>query len=143
MMLMIRAIFNALINALNLVYGVIPTSANGVAAAAVTLTSAAVAWTWAVAGYVQIAASVGAADVQVYGLTLENFVGAASQGEVSIGTGLAGFEVEIARVPAVNAGYFFPKPIKVPAGTRIAGRYRTSTGAADSVDCKLLTLTGF
>jgi hypothetical protein len=143
MLLLVRALYNLFVKPVAVRLGVFPTSADGVAAAAVTITSFAAAWTVAVL-WTQIVAAVGVTvNTQIIGLTLENFVGAPSQGEVMIGTGAVGFEVEVARVPAASGYYSFARPVLVLAGTRIAARYRTSSGAADSVDGKLLTATGF
>lgn len=142
MFVYIRRIFNALVGTSLIRHGVFPTSADTVAAVAITLTALAVAWS--AGAWAQIVAAVGVtADTQIVGFTLENFVGAASQGEVMIGIGGAGVEVEIGRYPAAAAAYYFNKALYVPSGTRIAARYRTSTGAADTVDIKLLTTTGF
>lgn len=141
MMGFIKRIFDLLIDTGSLVYGVLPTSADTVAAAAVQLTAAAAAWTWGV--YAQIAATVGTADVQIVGVTLESFVGAATQGEVQLASGGAGSEVVFATVPIVGAVYWLPSPVKIPSGTRVAARYRTATGAADNVSVKLLTRSGF
>jgi hypothetical protein len=141
MITMIRRIFRALLESATLRQGVYPTSADGVAAAAVTLLSAGVAWTWG--AWLQIVAATGA-ETQVVGFTLENFVGGApAQGEVAIAVGGAGAEVELGRFPIVAPVYMLPKPIKVEAGVRLSGNYRTSTGIADTVDIKLITLTGF
>lgn len=139
---MVRRLFNALVGSEDLRQGVYPTSADGVAAAAVTLTADAVAWTWG--AWAQIVAAVGmAAETQIVGFSLENFVGAASQGEVQIGSGAGAAEVALATCQVVGAVYMLPKPIRVPAATRLAARYRTSTAVADTVDIKLVTLTGF
>ena len=141
MLLMIRRLFMLLVRPSFTRLGVFPTSADTVAAAAVTLTAAAGIWTWG--AWIQIVAAVGVtADTQVTGLTMENFVGAPSQGEVGIAIGAGGAEVELARVPAANGYYTFPAAILVNAATRVSARYRTSTGIADTVDAKLLTAAG-
>jgi hypothetical protein len=140
MITMIRRIFEALLESAGLRQGVYPTSADGVAAAAVTIAAAAAAWTWG--AWTQIVAATGA-ETQIVGFTLENFVGALAQGEAAIGVGGVGAEVELGRFPIVAAVYMLPKPIKVEAGVRLAARYRTSTVVADTVDIKLITLTGF
>lgn len=143
MLEMIRRLVRLLISSTALVAGVLPTSADTVAATAITLTAAAGAWTWTVL-WTQIVTAVGlTADTQITGFTLENFVGGAAQGEVAIAIGALAAEVEIGRWPIVAATYVLPRPIMVHAGTRITARYRTSTGAADTVDIKLTTLTGF
>jgi hypothetical protein len=139
---LLRRLYNNFIGSDNIVYGVLPTSADGAPATAVTLTAKNVAWTWG--AWAQIAASVGTAEVQIVGATIENFVGAVTQGEVRIGTGAAGAEVEVARFQiAATPPIIFPKPIRVGAGIRVAGAYRTATGAADTVDVKLHILTGY
>jgi len=79
----------------------------------------------------------------VVGFTLENFVGGVTQGEVAIGFGTAPAGTEIGRFPIVGPVYILPRPIRVPAGNGIVARYRTATGVADTVDIKLITLTGF
>jgi len=138
----LRRVFNALIESVDLRYGTFPTSADAVAAAAITIAAAAVAWTFG--AWTQIVAAVGVTvDTQIWGCTLENFVGAVAQGEVEIARGGVGAEVMLVKVPIVGAVYTFPKPVFVPVGTRISARYRTSTGVADTVDVKLLTTTGF
>ncbi len=140
MITMIRRIFEALLESASLRQGVYPTSADGVAALAVTLTKNAAAWTWGV--WAQIVGAT-AAETQIVGFTLENFVGALTQGEVAIGVGAAPNEVELGRFPIVAAVYTLPKPIKVEAGVRLAARYRNANAVADTVDIKLNTLTGF
>ena len=141
MLLMIRRLFLLFVRPTGIRLGVFPTSADGVAAAAVTLTANAVVWTWG--AWATIVAAVGVtADTGIIGLTLENFVGAPSQGEVGLAIGAAGFEVEIARKPSANGYYEFQNPIMALAGNRISARYRTSTGVADTVDMKVLTATG-
>ncbi len=136
---MIARIFALLVNSGAITHNVYPRSADGSAAAAVTLTAHATAWT--AGSYAQIVAS-SVADAWLEGVTLENFVGAASQGEVEIATGGAGSEVIIATVQATAASYRWDKASFIPAGTRIAARYRTSTGAADTVDVKLNVAEG-
>ncbi len=141
MLSLIRALFNLLIRSVSLVAGVLPTSADTVAAAAVTVTAAAGAWTWG--AWTQIAASVGTAPVQITGFTLENPVGAAFQGEIAIGTGTAPAGAERGRWPLVAGHYVLPIPFWVAAGAGVVARLRTSTGAADTIDVKLTTQTGF
>lgn len=138
----IRRIFALLFAATALRLGVYPTSADTVAAAAVTITSAAGAWTWGAWGQIVAAAGV-TAETKITGFTLENFAGAVAQGEVAIGSGGVGAEVELGRRPIAMADYEFPDPLYVPAASRLVARYRTATGAADTVDVKLLTETGF
>jgi hypothetical protein len=141
MYLFIKRIYLLLIGSITLRYGTIPTSADTVAAAAVTATSAAGAWTFG--AWAQLAATVGTAAVQIVGVSLENFTGATSQGEVEIGSGGAGAEVALIRFNATDGNFRLPNPVIVQAGTRVAARYRTSTGAADTVDVKLVVATGF
>lgn len=140
MLALIRRIFLLLVRPTLVRYGTLPTSADTVAAAAVQLTSAAGAWTWG--AWTQIAATVGTSDTQIKGITLENFIGAASEGEVEIGSGLGGFEVALARIQASNGYVTFNPAVLVLGGVRVAARYRTSTGAADNVSVKLMTATG-
>lgn len=136
----VRRIYLALAEAFSLTQGVFPTSADGVSAAATALTAAAVAWTWG--AWAQIVAGTGVTtDVQISGFVLDNFVGANAQGEVQIGTGAGGSEVAIAVSPLVTQ-YTFPKPLGVRAGTRIAARFRTATGVADTCTIKITTLVG-
>ena len=144
MLLMIRRIFNLLVNSQGLRHGVFPTSADTVAAAAVALTANAGAWTWGV--WAQIVAAAGVtADQQITGFTIELpvFGIADAQGEVQVGSGAGGAEVALGTFPLVMPSYTLPKPIRVPAGTRLAARLRTSSAAADTLAIKLLTLTGF
>lgn len=141
MLLMIRRLFLLLVRPTFTRLGVLPTSADTVAAAAVLLAAAGGVWTWG--AWTQIVAAVGVtADTLVTGLTLENFVGGPSQGEVGIAIGAGGFEVELARVPAASGYYTFPSALLVGTNTRVSARYRTSTGIADTVDVKLLTAAG-
>lgn len=139
---LIRRIYLYLVLQSQIVRGVFPTSADLAAAAAVTLTAGAGgAWNWG--AWVQIVAAVGVTvDTQITGLTLENFTGALSQGEVEIGLGGVGAEVTRVTVPSASPDYVLVPPVFVQSGTRIAARYRTSTGAADTVDTKLITATG-
>jgi hypothetical protein len=142
MMSLIRRIFVLLLASTALVHGVFPTSADTVAAAAITLTKNAAAWTWG--AWTQIVAAAGVtAETHIVGFTLENFVGGAAQGEVAIASGGGGAEVEMGRYPIVSATYMLPHPLYVPAATRLSARYRNSNAVADTVDIKLLTETGF
>ena len=147
MLLMIRALFNLLVRSDALRQTVLPTSADTVAAAAIALTANAGAWTWGLWAEIVSAANNGA-DRQITGFTLELpvFGIASAQGEVQISTGAGGAEADppsIGTFPVVAASYTLPKPIRVPAGTRLAARLRTSSAAADTLAIKLLTLTGF
>lgn len=144
MLLMIRRIFNLLIGSDALRQTVLPTSADTVAAAAVGLTANAGAWTWG--AWAEIVSAVNnTADRQITGFTLELPVFGIpdAQGEVQVGTGAGGAEAAIGTFPVVVPNYTLPKPVRVPAGTRIAARLRTSSAAADTIAIKLLTLTGF
>lgn len=136
----IKRIYLLLIGTAALRYSTLPVSADGVTAAAVTATAAAVAWTWG--AWAQISAAT-SADSKLVALTLEDYTGAASQGEVEIGTGAGGSESAIVRIQATAGGMQFTHPVHIASGTRVACRYRTSTGAADTVGVKLNTLTGF
>jgi hypothetical protein len=140
--ILLRRLYNNFVGSDNIIYDTLPTSADTVQANAVTLTAKAAAWQWTIVALV-IAATSGAAECQLYGATMENFVGAATQGEVRVLLGAAPPEVEIARWPISAPVVLFPKPIRIPAASRVVGAYRTATGAADSVDVKLLVLRGF
>lgn len=141
MLNMIRRLFNRAINSINVTHGVLPTSADTVAAAALTLTAGAATWTWG--AWVEVLSAVGnTAARRITGWSLENFVGAASQGEIQIGTGAGGAEIVKGTYQPVGATKDFPTPLMIPTATRIAARYRTSTGVADTVDIKLNTELG-
>ena len=141
MLLLLRRIFLLLVRPTALRLGVFPTSADGVQANAITLTAGAAVWT--AGAWTQIVLAVGVlADTLITGISLENFVGAAAQGEVMIGYGTAPLGTEIARIPMTGAVTMFPRAVWVQAGVGIVARYRTSTGVADTVDVKLLTATG-
>jgi len=141
MLLLTRRIFALLVRPAAIRLGVFPTSVDGVAAAAITVPAAAVAWTTGAWTQIVLAAGV-LADTLITGVSLENFVGAASQGEVWIGVGTAPLGTEIARIPVVGAVTMFPRAVWAQAGVGIVAKYRTSTGVADTVDVKLLTATG-
>lgn len=137
----VRLLHQNVVRSEGLAYGTLPTAADGVAAAAITLTANGVAWTFG--AWAEIVSAAGnTANRQIWGITLENFVGAPSQGEVEIGTGAGGAEAAFCRLPAVAGFYPLPKPRRVATGTRIAARYRVSNAAADTVDVKLCSLTG-
>lgn len=143
MMLLVKAIYNAIIGTGAVRSGVLPTSADGAAAAAITLTKNAVAWTWG--AWAQIVAAAGlTVDTWLVGLTLENLSNPVStiQGEVQVGTGGAGAEAAIGTYPISASVLFLPSRIRIPNGTRIAARFRSSSATADTVDVKLLTQTG-
>jgi len=141
--ILVKRLYNNLVGTENLRYGTLPTSADTVAANAVTLTSAAGAWTWG--AWTQIAlAAVVLVETQIVAVSLENFVGAIAQGEVEIGIGVAPVGAALGRFQiALINGNQLVKPIRIPAATAVVARYRTSTGAADTVDAKLHTLTAF
>ena len=137
----VRQLYAAFINSRLIRHGVLPASADGVADVAITIAAAAVAWTFG--AYTQIVAAAGITqDTRITGFTLENFVGAAAQGEVEIAIGAGGLEVTIGTYPLGLASSVLPKPLFVPNATRVSARYRTSTGVADTVDIKLTTETG-
>jgi len=138
----IRRIFQLLVESDLLRQGVYPTSANGVAAAAQLIAAAAAAWTWGAWTQIVLGAGV-AAETQILGFSLENYVGAPAQGEVEIGYGVAPNGVLLGTFQTAWAGSLLPRPIRIPAGVGIVARYRTATGIADTVDIKLNTLTGF
>lgn len=149
LMVYARRLYNNIIGSDNIVYGVLPTSATDVAAAAFLLTAGVVAWRWnpilaANSTNLIPAANVPIVEFQIVGITFENFVaGAGAQGEVMLLVGAAGADVEVARFQVVPASFTLPKPIRVQPTTRIGARFRTSTGVADTVDVKLNILTGF
>lgn len=135
----LKALFEAFIYTVQVRHGVFPTAATGFAAAAVTLTAAA-AWTFG--AYVQIVAAVGVTKATlITGFTLENFTGVPSQGEVIIAIGPGGVEVEIGRYQVTTERVQLFNPLYIQNATRISAAYRTSTGAADTVDIKLNTAT--
>jgi hypothetical protein len=140
MLELIRRIFNAIVGIVGITVGTLPTSADTVAAAAVQLTAAAGVWTWGAWAQVALAAVV-TTDVQLIGITLENFVGAASQGEVEIGTGTAPAGAAIARVQVTSAYVDLTNGPRILGGNGVVARYRTSTGVADNVSVKLITKT--
>lgn len=140
MLTMLRRIFNLLVRSEALRYGTVPTSADGAAAVAVTLTANAAAWTWG--AYGQLIASTDA-ETLVVGVNIENQVGAPGQGEIAIASGAAAAETELIRVAAVAGYVALPFPVRVANAVRLAARYRVSTGAADTADVKLHTLTRF
>lgn len=138
----IKRLFRQLNVSDNIRYGTLPTSADGAAALAITLPAAAVAWTFG--AWTQIAlAAVVLVDTQIEEATMENFVGAAGQGEIEIGTGVAPAGALLARAQISGPTIRFSNPIRIPAATGVVARYRTSTGVADTVDVKLRTKTGF
>lgn len=138
---LVSRIFNAVVRTVGVTIGVLPTSADAVAAAAVQLTAAGVAWTWGAWAQVALAAAV-TANTQIIGVSLENFVGAASQGEVQIGTGTAPAGAAIITIPITSAFTPLPGGPMVLAGVGVVARYRTATGVADNVSVKLVTKLG-
>ena len=144
MMNMVRRILNALIQTAFIRQGVFPTSADTVAALAIVLTKNAAAWTWG--AWAQIVAAAGVtADTLITGFTLENPSNPVStiQGEVQIGIGGAGAEAAVGTFPIAAPLFILPKPRWVGSGVRVAARFRSSSAAADTIDVKLLTTTGF
>jgi len=142
MMVLIRRIFELLVGSDALRYGVYPTSADTVAALAIVLTKNAVAWTWGAWTQVVLAAGV-AAETQIVGFSLENFVGIPAQGEIEIGTGVAPAGALLGTYQVAQGNYILPRPIRIPAGVGIVARYRNANAVADTVDIKVNTLTGF
>lgn len=139
MLLFVKRLINAIVLTTGITKTVLPTAADGAAASAVQLTSAAVAWTFG--AWTQIVAAA-AAEQQLSGISLENFVGALAEGEVQIGVGAALAESAIVTVP-ITAPYIplADGPL-ILLGQRVSARYRTSTGAADNVSVKLVTTQG-
>ena len=123
-------------------YGVYPTSADGAAAVGVTLTKNAAAWTWGVWAQVVLAAGV-AAETQIVGFALENFVGVPAQGEIQIGTGVAPAGAVLATFNTAMGNMVLDSPIRIDAATGIVARYRNANAVADTVDIKISVKTGF
>lgn len=142
---LIRRIYNYLLNQGNFAFSTVPTSADTVANAAVTLTAGA-AWTWG--AWAQVAASVGTADVLVWAFSLESpvrgtlTVAGTNAGEVELGTGGGGAEVAFFRSGDHQGFNRFPTGYYIAAATRAASRYRTSI-AASTIGVKWYVITGF
>jgi len=130
-----RRLYNALINSGNIRYDVLPDGA-----AAITLTAKAAAWTYG--AWVQIVASVGAADVWLVGVAMASPSNTVADYDVDIGAGAAAAEVHLAEVPHWGGMIFLPFPVLVAATTRLAGRTRSSSGLADTVDTKVIVISG-
>lgn len=129
-------LYNALINSGNIRYGTLPDGA-----AAVKLTAKAVAWTYD--AWTQIVASVGAGDVLLAAIYTEN-PSAATDYDVNIGSGAGAAEVPLATVPIfLGVAGVLPFPILIAATTRLAGRTRSASGAANTIDVKVGVITGF
>lgn len=140
MLELIRRIFNAVVGIVGITIGTVPTSADTVAAAAVLITANAAAWTWG--AWTQLAlAAVFATDQHLVGISLENFVGAATQGEVEIGQGVAPVGVAVARIPITAAYTPFSNGPRLLGGNGVVARYRTATVVADTVDVKVVVKT--
>jgi len=139
MMDLVRRIFRTVVMPNTVRLGTRTTSNDGVAAIATTLTSLAVPWRFGGGASVGVGLL---ADGLCYGFCLENFVGAASQGEIKLQFGpTTGPEEHF--FPATEGLTLFPYPIRQPGViARLFGYYRTSTGAADKVDIKMLTVSG-
>ncbi len=140
-MLWIWRIFQTLIAPVLVRHGVFPTSADGVASAAITLTKNAAANTWGAWAEIASAAAV-TVDTQITGFSLINFVGVPAQGEVQIGIGAGGAEAAIGTYDIAMAGQQLTRLILVRGATRIAARYRNANAVADTVDIKISTATG-
>ena len=130
----VRRQYNALINSGNVAFGVFP---NG--AAAIALTAAAA---WVFGAWVEIVATVGGADVWFIGVAVGAFSAPAADYDVGIGTGAGAAEVSFLSLPCWAPVIFIPFPRLIAAATRIAGRVRTSSGAADTMTVKVLVATG-
>jgi len=107
----------------------------------VTLLGTAGAWPAWAAGAVgdQIAATVGALSIRIYGIDLTNPTAAVDY-EVRIGYGAVGAETWLGVVTYNLAGVTLPFPLEVPAGQRLCAQCRDSVGG-NTVDAKILAYT--
>lgn len=146
----VRRLLRFLIQSNGLTHGVLPTSADTVAAAAITLTSSGLATAYGLWAEIVSAANNGA-DRLIWGATLENWTNpggnvvlgtVVNEGSIQIGIGAGGAEVMHARFPISSELVIFPKPVLIQGGNRIAARFQSANGA-NSVDIKLLDITGF
>ncbi len=110
-------------------------------AASITLTATAGVWTYGL-GATIAAATVLTADAWLYRIDWENLSAPAAAYQIQIGYGVALSETWIAAAPVIGAHYDLPY-IRIPAGTRIAGRCASSTGAADTIAVKIGLIQGF
>ena len=124
---LVQRVYNALINSGNITYVVFP-------AAAVSVTAPAGAGGWANGAYIEIVATVGAADVWLTSVSFEN-PALVTQMEVDISTGAA-FAVVRATLPVVDASYTLPFPLRIVAGTRVGARNR-AVAALATIDVKI------
>lgn len=140
----VRRLFNAFVNSGNITYITLPALA-----AYIVLVNAAAAWAYGV--WTQIAASVGGADVHLVGIDITD-PSAAVAYQIGIGTGAGAAEVERANFPLdailIGAGggadsIYKPAlyPIRIVAGTRVAGRVADGAGAS-TVSVKLHLAVG-
>jgi len=129
-----RALYNSYVNSGNISYITLPDGA-----AAITLTAAAA---WVFGAWAQIVASVGAAAAWLCGVAIQTPSAPASEYDVDIGQGAAAAEVSIAELPYAAGMIWLPAMVRVPATTRLAGRTRSSSGAADTVAVKVVVALG-
>ena len=125
-----KALYNALINSGSITYDVLPDGATST-----TLTSGTSSWGYG--SWAQIASSVGTSDVWIVGVCFEN-PSDNVEFDVDLGTGASGSESAIGTFPVIAAFFPLPYPIKVSSGTRLAGRCRSSTTTADTIDVKVV-----
>jgi len=130
----IKQILRSLVQTGNVAYDVLPDGA-------IPKTLASDTGAWDYGAWAEIAASVGVADVWLVGLGFQNS-SAAVDFDVDIGIGAGGSESAIGTFPIIAAVFFLPYPIKIAAGTRLAGRCRSSTAIADTIDVKCIVATG-
>jgi len=137
----IKRLYLSLIETGNVDYDVLPGDA-----AAKTLTCKAAAWTWP-AAWEEIAATVGAVDVWICDVLLQN-PSALVDYQVQLGTGLAAAEVSIADGFTLNAAdlptivHQLNRPIRVVAATRLAGMAENAAAAANTIDVRVRYMTG-
>jgi len=146
--LLLTSLYNALFGTTGLRYSTFPLpSGAGVAGASVTLTSNAAANTWG--NYAQIIATVGTSPVLIIGLLVSN-PSAAVEYTIAIAKGAAAAEVDVVVMPFRDlAGapqgqhyIWLPYPIPIPAATRLAGRVQNTAAAANTIDVKVLVVSG-
>ena len=129
-----RALYNSLVNSGNVSYATLPDGA-----AAIALTAAAA---WVFGAWAQIVATVGAAAVWLCGIGMAAPSAPASEYDVDIGQGAGAAEVSIAELPYFDGMLWLPHMVRVVAATRLAGRTRSSSGAADTIAVKVVVALG-
>ncbi len=109
-------------------------------AASITLTATAGVWTYGLGATISAGLT---ADAWLWHIDWENLSAPAAAYQVQIGYGVALSETWIAAAPVIGAHYDLPHAIRIPAGTRIAGRCASSSGAADTIAVKIGLIQGF